>query len=95
MTNRPCEGDPRRHLRVRLRAAQLLVHAFRGGDDAGGMQMTWDAAVGEFGTGIELFADVVGLIVEHETDRDTLTSRLQTEIARLTLFLEDVGMDGK
>ena len=47
--------DPRRHLRVRLRAAQLLVHALRGAEGEAGMRMAWDAAVEEFGTGIELF----------------------------------------
>lgn len=86
--------DPRRHLRVRLRAAQLLTHAMRGADGADGMRLAWDAAVAEFGTGIALFGSVVGLVAEY-ADHDTLTRSLQAEIARVSLQLEDVRMDGK
>jgi hypothetical protein len=87
--------DPRRHLRVRLRAAQLLVHALRGAEGEAGMRMAWDAAVEEFGTSIELFGSTIGLIAEFAADRDTLTARLQTEIANMALLIEDVRMDDK
>ncbi|SON62270.1 hypothetical protein MSIMFI_03795 [Mycobacterium simulans] len=77
--------DPRRHVRVRLRAAQWLVWALQGGGP--GAQMAWDAAVDEFGSEAEIGEAVRQL--QGETTSDSVED-LQAEIAYLTLCLENV-----
>ena len=83
--------DPHRGERVRLRASQLLVWALLGADGEAGMRMAWDAAVEEFGTGVELFGSVVGLVAEYAADHASLRAALQAEINRLTGVLNAVG----
>ena len=86
--------DPHRHERIRLRAAQLLVWALLGAAGEDGMRLAWATAADEFGTGIELFGSVVGLVAEYAANHDVLRARLQTEINRLTGILDEIDQGG-
>lgn len=84
--------DPRRHIRVRLVAAQIVVNAVLPAPSE--PPAVFDAAVELAGaicvTDRELLTDVVYLIAKHADARDVMIRTLQSEIAELTLFLENV-----
>lgn len=85
-------GDPRRHCRVRLRAAQLLVHTLSA--EPQGLKIACDAALSEALDVGELLPSVVGLVAQFADDRETMAAGLRTEIARLRLELSSLRADG-
>jgi hypothetical protein len=99
MTTEPTvdPDDPRRHLRIRLRAAQALVHALWAGIYPEGLTLALEAAATEFGDDVaaELLPAVLGLLHEYADEPLVMTRCLRDEIARLSLYLEDVRVDGK
>lgn len=87
--------DPRRHIRIRLRAAQILVHALWAGLWPEGRDLARSTASGEFGGESEVFTAVLTLLHEYADEPVAITQRLRDEIAYLTLCLEDIRADGK
>lgn len=92
MTNRVLDDDPRRHIRIRLRAAQLLVHALWAGLWPEGMRLAIEEAIAEIGQTVadELLPVVLSLIHEFIDEPLAMTRRLRVEIVYLTACLEDV-----
>ncbi|BCZ24849.1 hypothetical protein MYSE111917_16635 [Mycobacterium senriense] len=97
MTEQVPLDDPRRHIRIRLRAAQILVHALWSGLWPEGAELARRSALNDFGpdASAEILPAVLGLLHEYADEPLAMTSKLREEIARLHLYLADVGADGK
>ncbi len=57
--------------------------------------MARSAAKDEFGDESEVFSEVLRLLHEFADHPISMTTALRTEIARLSLYLENVRVDGK
>lgn len=96
MTDQP-DHDPRRHIRVRMAAAQLVLHAVLpplppNVDDPA---TVFDAAVESVESlGVthgELLLEFMYLIAKHANTRELMVRTLQEEIADQRLYLENVS----
>ncbi|MCW2685511.1 MAG: hypothetical protein JWR37_401 [Mycobacterium sp.] len=89
--------DPRRHIRIRLRAAQTLVYALWAGVYPEGLTLARQTAATEFGhdAEAELLPALLRLLHDFANEPVVMTTNLRTEIARLSLYLEDIRVDGK
>lgn len=91
MTDQPAD-DPRRHIRVRLVAAQILVNTVlpAPSEPPAVFDAAADLARAIGVTDRELLSEIVCLIGKHADTREVMARTLQSEIAELTLFLENV-----
>ncbi|BCO41337.1 hypothetical protein MINTM001_24760 [Mycobacterium paraintracellulare] len=93
----PNTADPRRHIHVRMVAAQLVLHAVLPPlpPDAGDPSTVFDAAVESVESlGVthgELLLEFMYLIAKHADTREVMVSTLQEEIADQRLYLENVS----
>lgn len=93
--------DPRRHIRVRMVAAQLVVHAVLPPlpPEVDDPATVFDVAVEHIeNLGIthgELLLEFIHLVANHADTREVMVQTLQEEIAEQRIYLETVRMDDR